>query len=102
MTNEDTDGMGAAVWASFAHLVLWVAVAVAAALFLTGCAQYGMVKKVVAENGEQAKDEALEAAEWYMCNAASVGAVKRRYTTPEQVASYNVLCPGRLPVEPEQ
>lgn len=98
MNNDDREGMGAVVWASIAHFVFWVVVAV----LLTGCAQYGMIKKAVAENGESAKDEALEAAEWYICNASSVGAVKRRYTTPEQVAAYNVICPGRLPVESEQ
>lgn len=37
MTNDDTDGMGAVAWASIAHFVFWVVVAVGIAM-ASGCA----------------------------------------------------------------
>lgn len=66
-------------------------------LLLSGCGSYGLVKKAAAEDGAQAADEALIAAEWYFCTAATVGAVKRRYQTEEDRAAYNTICGDQLP-----
>ena len=69
------------------------AIAIALIVTLTGCSQYGTIKKVVAANGATATDDSLEAAMWYICNAASVGAIKRRFRTPAEIETYKALCP---------
>lgn len=52
-----------------------------------------LARTAVSEGGAQAMDEGLVNAEWFICNAASIGAVKRRYgRTKEQADSYNALC----------
>lgn len=66
-------------------------------LVLPGCAQFDVMKKVIAEDGATAKDGTLEAAEWYICSAASVGSIKRKYQTPEAIAAYNEICGDTLP-----
>jgi hypothetical protein len=48
---------------------------------------------LVAQRGAEASDQAVAAAFWTICNAAPVGAIKRRIQTPEEIAAYNVLCP---------
>ena len=64
------------------------------------------VRQGVAEEGAQAYDEGLANAVWFMCNAASVGSIKRRYgRTKEDAAAYKAICDGQDGVniiEPEE
>ena len=46
-------------------------------LFASGCAEY---RALVAVNGADSADVALESAEWGVCKAASSGALERRYS----------------------
>lgn len=67
---------------------------VAAALFLGGCgltAQGDFVREAVKAGEVKVYDAGLENAEWYICEAASVGSVKRRYAGGKSGA-YNELC----------
>ncbi len=70
------------------HLIVLVAV-----LLVGACAEFAAFRSGVAEHGADAADQTLDAAVWTMCNGISVGAVKRRFKTPEERAAYNVLCP---------
>lgn len=71
-------------------------VAVIAVLFLSACGftpQGDLARDVVREKGAQAYDEGLENSLWYICNAASVGSVRRRFgVSPEAAAAYQSLC----------
>ena len=49
---------------------------------------------IVKEKGGQVMDQGLTDAEWFMCEAASVGSVKRRYGGGKSGA-YNELCAQR-------
>lgn len=63
--------------------------AAAAALLLSGCAYTDLI----ADRAAEASDSALEASEWTVCRAASVGAVLRRYgTSPERMEAWRLLC----------
>ncbi len=65
--------------------------AIAVLVLLAGCvtpqgAQYR-------EAAARTADEILAATEWGLCNAMTVGAVKRRYGhIPAKVAAFNLLC----------
>jgi len=74
-----------------------IIIALALLLSLGGCAEFGAFKSGVATHGADASDQTLEANLWYLCNASSVGSIKRRFKTVEEVAAYNVICPGVLP-----
>ena len=63
------------------------------ALLTTSCAELGAAKSGIASHGAQASDETLDAAIWTLCNAVSVGAVKRRFKTDDEKAGYNSMCP---------
>lgn len=71
-------------------------IVIIALLALAGCGltPYGDVARDFASTkGAQAMDEGLVNAEWFMCNAASIGAVKRRYgKTAESANAYNAIC----------
>ena len=67
------------------------------ALLVTSCAEFSAAKSGVATHGAQAADEALDVSIWTICNATPVGAIKRRFKTPEERASYNSMCDGELP-----
>ena len=68
----------------------------AAVVLLTGCgftSQGDAVRRAVAEGTVRAGDTGLENAEWFLCEAAPVGAVKRRYGADGNMASaYAKLC----------
>ncbi len=66
---------------------------------LSGCTSFSVVKKAIAEDGSKAADEALQAVVFYQCNAATVGAVKRRFQTQEDIDAYNTMCGDTLPIE---
>lgn len=67
-----------------------------ALLMLGGCGftPYGdIARDIASEKGAQAMDEGLVNAEWFVCNAASVGSIKRRYgRTRESAQAYNAIC----------
>lgn len=61
-------------------------------LFLVGCtSQGGLVADLVKQRGAEAFDTGLENAEWYICEAASIGSIKRRYAGA-MASAYNGLC----------
>ncbi len=71
-------------------------IAIVLALGLTGCGftpQGAAVRRAVTEGTARAGDTGLENAEWFLCEAAPVGAVKRRYGADGDTASaYAKLC----------
>lgn len=73
-------------------------IAIIAALLLTGCgftSGGSAVREGIATYGAQAMDEGLVNAEWFVCNAASVGSVQRRYgKSPDLAAAWRQLCLG--------
>lgn len=73
------------------------AVASLLALLLLGACgftpQGDLVRGVVREKGAQAFDEGLENAEWFICHAASIGSIRRKYgRDPQTAAAYNAIC----------
>ena len=68
---------------------------VVGALFLAGCGvtpQGDMIRAAAKTGGAQVMDEGLNNAEWYICQAASIGAVRRRYGKPGLSDAYRTLC----------
>lgn len=69
-----------------------------AALLLAGCGftpEGNLVRDTVKQAGAQAFDEGLANAEWFICNAATIGAIRRRYGKSEDMAqTYRRLCEG--------
>jgi len=67
-------------------------------LIIAGCgftSEGDFARKAVKEYGAQAYDEGLENAEWFICNAVSVGAIRRKYgRTEERAQTYRQLCLG--------
>jgi hypothetical protein len=65
-------------------------------LSLAGCGftpQGDLVRDLVKEKGAQAYDEGLENSIWFICNAASVGSIRRRFGgTADSAAAYRALC----------
>jgi hypothetical protein len=52
-------------------------------------------RQTAAVKGAAAMDEGLVNAEWWICNAASVGSIQRRYgKSPEMAAAWRQLCLG--------
>lgn len=52
-----------------------------------------MARDFVKTKGAQAYDAGLDNAEWFICHAASVGSIRRRYGGSTQTAAaYNALC----------
>lgn len=68
----------------------------AAPLVLAGCGltpQGDIVRSTVAERGAEVMDGGLTNAEWFLCQAASVGSIKRRYgSSAEKSKAYTDLC----------
>ena len=69
-----------------------------ALLLLAGCGltlEGDAARLAVQQYGAQAYDEGLVNAEWFICNAATIGAVRRKYgKTEEMAATYRDLCQG--------
>ena len=65
--------------------------ALAAAFFMASCSS--TVSIAVADKAAEIQDQALANAEYAICNAFSVGAIRRRYgKSNELAAAYNNLC----------
>ncbi len=67
-----------------------------ALLLLAGCGltlEGDAARLAVQQYGAQAYDEGLANAEWFICNAATIGAVRRKYgKTEDMAATYRRLC----------
>lgn len=60
---------------------------------LSGCAGWQVVQAGVARNGALVADEALETAEWAVCEAPTMGAWQRRYgSQPDRAEAWRRLC----------
>jgi hypothetical protein len=72
---------------------------------LSGCgftAQGDFSREIAREKGAQAYDEGLVNAEWFICHAASVGSIRRRYGTDASLAAaYRRIC-SPTSTEPSQ
>lgn len=56
---------------------------------IPGCAYFGVAK----ERAKLAYDKALNEAEWVICDAASVGSIKRKYgASQEAMDAWEKLC----------
>lgn len=64
---------------------------------LTGCAEFNAFKSGVATHGAEAADQTVEVSIWSLCEASSVGSIKRRFKTDEERHAYNAMCEGQLP-----
>lgn len=66
-------------------------------VFLAGCGltpQGDAIRRAAAEYTKKVGTTSLQNSEWFMCEAAPIGAVKRRYKG-DKADAYNILCdPG--------
>lgn len=71
--------------------------AILAAFLLSACGLTpagDVIRETVAAKGRVVGGQMLENAEWVMCRAAPVGAVKDRYGKPGLAEHYSALCEG--------
>lgn len=74
---------------------------VVALLVMTGCAEFSAMKSGIATHGASAADQALEAARWGACTAATVGAIKRRYANdPTGLRGWQDYCSDAQVIAP--
>lgn len=59
---------------------------------LTGCAELTAAKKVGVVVATQIADDKVKAAIWSLCNAQSVGAIRRQFNTIAERNSYFQWC----------
>ena len=75
-----------------------IVLAAAAAFFLAGCGFTGagdQARQAIVTEGAKAYDEGLKNAELFVCQAASVGSVQRRYGRSIELAeAWRTLCQG--------
>jgi hypothetical protein len=67
------------------------------ALLIGGCGftpQGDAIKNLIKTYGEDASAEGLINAEWFLCRAAPIGAVKDRYGRAGLAEHYTALCEG--------
>lgn len=73
-----------------------IGIIVAAALLLGSCGltpQGDLIRDLVKDKGAQVFDEGLTNAEWFVCESASIGSIKRRYgTSSKRIQVYNDFC----------
>lgn len=73
--------------------ILSLAAVLALVILLTGCAGFDAFKSGAAAHGAATADRTLEVARWGNCEAATVGAIKRRYSTDlEGLAVWQQFC----------
>lgn len=68
--------------------IFLAAIAVFIILTLSGCAT---VNRVL-DFGAAVNDEAVDSAQFTLCNAASIGSIRREFDTPEKVETWKRLC----------
>lgn len=67
--------------------------AAALLVFMAGCVPFEVVKETVAVGGAKAADSAVEVARWELCQAATIGAIRREFAgDAERAAAYVRLC----------
>ena len=65
------------------------------AFVVAGCGftpQGDLIREVVKQGTQKAGDAGLRNAEWFLCEGAPVGAVKRRYGSADAAEAYAKLC----------
>ena len=63
------------------------------AVLMVGCAEYGSLKSSIANYGAKAADEELITARWATCDAATAGALRRRYANdPTGLKAWQDFC----------
>ena len=72
-------------------------IALSLTILLAGCAEFQAVKSGIASHGSEAADQTVDVNLWALCEAATVGSIKRRFKTTEEMDAYNSLCVGTLP-----
>lgn len=65
-------------------------------LFLSGCGTVSTIRGIVADQGADAADQALETSLWTLCNGSPVGAINRRFRDESERAAYRTICPGNV------
>lgn len=75
-------------------MLRWIPIVCLLVLASCGFTPQGDAARMAAQQyGAQAMDEALVNTEWFMCNGASIGAIKRRYgSDPERAAAWRAIC----------
>lgn len=66
-------------------------------ILLSSCAEFQAVKSGIASHGSEAADQAVDVSIWSLCEASTVGSIKRRFKTVEERDAYNAMCEGQLP-----
>ena len=62
-------------------------------IILTSCAQLSTVAEFGKVEAARAADETLRTTEWALCNAMTIGAIRREFgLNPERMAAFNDLC----------
>lgn len=84
---------------------VYVALMLACSVLLSACGQTSqgdLVRDAIQKRGADAYDAGLENSEWFICEAASAGSVRRRYgKSAELAAAYRALCtPSVDPLTP--
>jgi len=59
---------------------------------LAACSQSNIIRSEVAARAANAADQALETAEWGVCEGSTMGAVNRRYNSEEKRSNYDKFC----------
>ena len=76
--------------------IVYSALMILALTFLSACGmtpQGDFVRGAIKERGADAYDAGLENSEWFMCDAASVRSVRKRYgKSPQLAAAYRTIC----------
>jgi len=78
--------------------VMFIALLVLLLMLASGCAGIMEIKA----KGAEVMDDAVAAAEITLCEGASVGAIRRRFNSPESAATWRRLCAERGSWGPEQ
>ena len=66
---------------------------------VTACAELNSLRQGIGMYGQKASDNALHDAIWVICNATPVGAIKRKFNTPELLKVYSDFCPDNAEIE---
>lgn len=75
---------------------VYVALMLACSVLLSACGQTSqgdLVRDAIQKRGADAYDAGLENSEYFMCDAASARAVRKRYgKSPQLAAAYRTIC----------
>lgn len=75
--------------------LIWPPGLLVLALLLGACTALDTARDVVKVKGAALADQGLTDAEWLVCNATPVGAIKRRYgQTVDRADTYKDFCDG--------